>query len=250
MKTIQSKTVDPSEAKKFSELADQWWEEEGKFSILHRFNPIRLEYIRDNCLTYFQKKTHSNYSFSSLDLLDIGCGGGLLSEPLARIGFHVTGIDITQRNIEAARIHAKQSNLSINYQLIDVETLAQQGKKFDIILNMEVVEHVADVPTFLKNCSDLLNPGGLMFCATLNRTLRSFIFGIVGAEYILNLLPRGTHNWKKFLTPLELEKHFQQNGLSLYNKTGIEYNPITRRFSLSHDMAINYILVMYKPHTG
>ncbi len=235
-------TVDPKEIERFSRLSDQWWDPNGKMAPLHKFNPLRIAYIRDAACRRFDRNPRSLGCLSGLRLLDIGCGAGLLSEPMARLGADVVGADPSATNIAAARLHADKSHLVIDYRNATVEQLGER-ERFDIILNMEVVEHVTDVGLFLRQCAALLKPNGLMVAATLNRTWKSFALAIVGAEYVLRWLPRGTHQWDKFVTPEELERHLEGAGLSVSERAGVIYNPFADRWSLSSDMDVNYMMV-------
>ena len=240
-----STTINKEEIQKFSDLADQWWDVNGKFKPLHMFNPIRIEYITNNIKKHYGiKKDKDNY-LNGLNILDIGCGGGLLSEPMSRLGGNVTGIDASEKNIISAKIHAKQNNLNISYFCNSPENF-KSNKKFDLVLNMEIVEHVEDVNFFIKKSSELLKKNGLMFVATLNRTLKSYIFAIVGAEYILRWLPIGTHEWNKFLTPEELTNFGQKNSLLVEKIDGMVFNPLSNRWKVSQDCAVNYIIKFKK----
>ncbi|QEE11648.1 bifunctional 2-polyprenyl-6-hydroxyphenol methylase/3-demethylubiquinol 3-O-methyltransferase UbiG [Bartonella krasnovii] len=236
-------TVDQSEIDHFSRIATEWWNPQGKFRPLHQFNPTRLAYIREKICLEFNRDPISLTPFDNLKVLDIGCGGGLLCEPMARLGAIVVGVDAAQTNIEVAKIHAAQNNLSIDYRTTTAEALANEGEKFDIILNMEVVEHVADVNLFIKATAKMLKPQGLMFVATLNRTWKAWGLAIVGAEYILRWLPKGTHDYKKFLKPRELKKFLSQNALTVIDETGITYNPLNDSWNRSKDMDVNYLLL-------
>ena len=204
-------TIDPLEKEKFSKMAEEWWDPSGKFKALHKFNPKRIEFIRDKLVEHFSIESDLENPFSNLDILDIGCGGGLLSEPMSRLGANVTGIDIVDKNINVAKTHSEEQNLEIDYKITTAEELALGKKKFDVILNMEVIEHVADLNLFVESCEKLLKKNGLLFFATLNRNILSFGLAIVGAEYILGWLPKGTHNWKKFITPEELKIIFRKS---------------------------------------
>ncbi|VAW13132.1 3-demethylubiquinol 3-O-methyltransferase @ 2-polyprenyl-6-hydroxyphenyl methylase [hydrothermal vent metagenome] len=239
-------TVDPAEVERFSALAREWWDPKGKFHTLHKFNPVRLGYIRDGAARAYDRDARSLKPLEGLSLLDIGCGGGLLSEPLCRMGAHVTAIDPSEKNIGTALAHATQNGLDIDYRATTAEALAQTGAAFDIVLNMEVVEHVADVELFLKTAAGLTKPGGLMFVATLNRTLKAFALAIVGAEYVLRWLPRGTHTWEKFVTPEEIKSALKPAGLTVIDETGITFNPLTDRWSLATDMDVNYMMTAQK----
>ncbi|WP_273754815.1 MULTISPECIES: bifunctional 2-polyprenyl-6-hydroxyphenol methylase/3-demethylubiquinol 3-O-methyltransferase UbiG [unclassified Bartonella] len=236
-------TVDQSEIDHFSRIAKEWWNPQGKFRPLHQFNPTRLAYIREKICLEFNRDPVSLTPFDNLKILDIGCGGGLLCEPMARLGAIVLGVDAAQTNIEVAKIHAAQNNLSIDYRTTTAEALANEGEKFDIILNMEVVEHVADVNLFIKATAKMLKPQGLMFVATLNRTWKAWGLAIVGAEYILRWLPKGTHDYKKFLKPRELKNFLSKNALSVIDEIGITYNPLNDSWNRSKDMDVNYLLL-------
>lgn len=235
-------SVDPAEIAKFEAMADAWWDPHGKFRPLHRLNPVRLAYIRDQACRRFGRDAKSSTPLEGLDLLDIGCGGGLLSEPMARMGAHVTGIDASQRNIAIAGLHAQRMGLAIDYRCQAVEALAESGaQRFDIILNMEVIEHVADTEGFMTASINLLKPGGMMVVATLNRTAKSYALAIVGAEYLLRWLPRGTHDWKRFLRPSELTRLIARAGGHVLALEGVTYNPLTDHWSLSRDLGVNYM---------
>ncbi|EJF84133.1 3-demethylubiquinone-9 3-methyltransferase [Bartonella elizabethae Re6043vi] len=240
-------TVDQSEIDHFSRIAKEWWDPQGKFRPLHQFNPTRLAYIREKICLEFNRDPVSLTPFDNLKILDIGCGGGLLCEPMARLGAIVVGVDAAQTNIEVAKIHAAQNNLSIDYRTTTAEALANEGEKFDIILNMEVVEHVADVNLFIKATAKMLKPQGLMFVATLNRTWKAWGLAIVGAEYILRWLPKGTHDYKKFLKPRELKNFLSKNALSVIDEIGITYNPLNDSWNRSKDMDVNYLLLAKRP---
>ena len=241
---MKSSTINKKEIDKFSKIAEDWWNPEGKFKPLHQFNPERIKYIRDNTVKHF-KLTNKDKPFKNLNILDIGCGGGLLSEPMSRLGGNVTGIDASEKNIASAKIHAKQNNLNISYFCNSPENF-KSNKNFDIVLNMEIVEHVEDVNFFIKKSSELLKKNGLMFVATLNRTLKSYIFAIIGAEYILRWLPIGTHEWNKFLTPEELENCGRKNSLLVEKIDGMVFNPLSNRWKVSQDCAVNYIIKFKK----
>jgi 2-polyprenyl-6-hydroxyphenyl methylase/3-demethylubiquinone-9 3-methyltransferase len=241
---MKSSTINKKEIDKFSKIAEDWWNPEGKFKPLHKFNPIRIKYIKDKILNHF-KILNNEKPFKNLSILDIGCGGGLLSEPISRLGANITGIDASEKNINAAKIHAKQNNLKINYFCNSPENF-KTDKKFDVILNMEIVEHVEDVDFFIKKSSELLKKNGLMFIATLNRTLKSYIFAIVGAEYVLRWLPIGTHEWNKFITPKELTDFGEKNSLQSDNIDGMVFNPINNVWKVSKDCSVNYIIKFVK----
>ncbi len=238
-------TINKDEIEKFSRLSDEWWDAEGKFKPLHMFNPVRIEYILDTCSNYFKFQKDKKLPLKGFKILDIGCGGGLISEPMTRLGAEVTGIDASKKNIIIASLHAKKNNLKIEYLDKSPEQM-DDVKKFDIILNLEVVEHVDDLDLFLKSCSKLLKKNGLIFTATINRTFTSYIKAIIGAEYILRWLPIGTHDWNKFIRPEELEKKKSSFGLSSYDLKGLSFNPIIRRWSRTNNLSVNYILVCRK----
>jgi 2-polyprenyl-6-hydroxyphenyl methylase/3-demethylubiquinone-9 3-methyltransferase len=235
-------TVDADEVAKFSRLSEQWWDAHGKMAPLHKINPLRLTYIRDAACRKFGRNVKSLNCLSGLRILDIGCGGGLLCEPFTRLGAQVIGIDPSASNIAAARLHADKGHLSIDYRCTTVEEMDVR-ERFDIVLAMEVVEHVTDVGLFLGRCAAMLKPGGLMVVSTLNRNWKSFALAIVGAEYILRWLPRGTHQWEKFVTPEELAHHLHQNRLAITEQTGVVYSPFADRWGLSSDMDVNYMVV-------
>ncbi|UYN98414.1 MAG: bifunctional 2-polyprenyl-6-hydroxyphenol methylase/3-demethylubiquinol 3-O-methyltransferase UbiG [Devosia sp.] len=240
-------TVNDAEIAKFTAMAEQWWDPKGKFKPLHKFNPVRLAYIRDNLNRHFRRDANAIRPFEGLKVLDVGCGGGLLCEPLTRLGAAVTGVDAAERNIAIARIHAEQSGLEIDYRATTSEALVAAGERYDVVLNMEVVEHVEDVPLYMKSCADLVAPGGLMFTATLNRTARALAFAVIGAEYVLGWLPRGTHDWNKFLTPDEIKAEITRNGLAVLDETGVVFHPLADEWRLSRDMGINYMVLANRP---
>ena len=232
-------SINKKEIEKFSNMAAEWWDPEGKFKPLHKFNPIRIKYIKENIIKEFQLK-NKKYPLSGINILDIGCGGGLLSEPMCRLGANVTAIDASNKNIAIANLHAKKNNLKINYICSSPEKL-KTTKKFDVILNMEIVEHVEDVDFFLKSCANLLKKNGLMFVATINKTLKSYIFAIVGAEYVLRWLPIGTHEWEKFVKPEELKRILVKNKLNLKKIDGMNFNILKDEWNVSKDLSVNYI---------
>ena len=232
-------SINKKEIEKFSNMAAEWWDPEGKFKPLHKFNPIRIKYIKENIIKEFQLK-NKKYPLSGINVLDIGCGGGLLSEPMCRLGANVTAIDASNKNIAIANLHAKKNNLKINYICSSPEKL-KTTKKFDVILNMEIVEHVEDVDFFLKSCANLLKKNGLMFVATINKTLKSYIFAIVGAEYVLRWLPIGTHEWEKFVKPEELKSILIKNKLNLKKIDGMNFNILKDEWNVSKDLSVNYI---------
>ena len=232
-------TINKKEIEKFSKIAAEWWNPNGKFKPLHKFNPIRIKYIKDNIIKKFNLNS-SNKPLKTINILDIGCGGGLLSEPMSRLGANVVGIDASKKNIEVAKFHAKKNKLKINYICASPEILKIQ-KKFDVILSMEIVEHVEDINFFIKKSSELLKKNGLMFIATLNKTLKSYMFAIVGAEYILRWLPIGTHDWNKFIKPDELIKITKINNLKLEKLDGMNFDLLTNEWNLSSNNSVNYI---------
>ena len=238
--------IDPAEVEKFEAIAAEWWNPDGKFRPLHKFNPVRLSYIRDVAVNHFGRDGRVGRAFAGLRVLDIGCGGGLLGEPMARLGADVLGIDPSATNIEVARLHAAESNLAIDYRATTAEELTETAQKFDIVLAMEVVEHVPDVTRFLAAAAALTSPGGILFVATINRTARAFALAIVGAEYVLRWLPRGTHDYEKLVRPSELEAGLAEAGLSVLERTGLRYNPLTDRWSRTDDLAVNYMMVAEK----
>jgi len=236
-------TVDPAEVAKFQAMAGEWWDPQGKFRPLHRMNPCRLDYITAQIAAEFGRDLTAPGPFAGLRLLDIGCGGGLLSEPMARLGAEVTGADVAARNIAVARLHAQEAGLAIDYREESAEGLAAQGEVFDAVLAMEVIEHVADPPAFLAACRALLRPGGLLVASTLNRNAKSFALAIVGAEWVLRWLPRGTHDWRKFITPDELATLMRGAGLEPVDRKGMVFNPVSGRWALSpRDLSVNYAM--------
>ena len=235
-------TVDAAEVAKFEAMAAEWWDPAGKFRPLHQMNPCRLDYITRQISAEYGRDLTRPLPFAGLRILDIGCGGGLLSEPMARLGAEVVGADAAPRNIPVARIHAEQSGLTIDYRNTTAEALAAAGERFDVVLNMEVVEHVADPLAYLTACHDLLKPGGLMICSTLNRNAKSFALAIVGAEWVMRWLPKGTHDWQKFITPDELYDLIRRAGLEPVDRKGMVFNPVSWRWSLSErDLSVNYV---------
>lgn len=241
-------TIDPDEVAKFESMAAEWWDPNGKFKPLHMLNPCRLDYITSQIAAEFDRDLATPEPFSGLRLLDIGCGGGLLAEPMARLGATVVGADAAAGNIPVAQVHAAQSGLDIDYRNTTAEDLADTGETFDIVLNMEVVEHVADPATYLTACRRLLKPGGLHICSTLNRTAKSFAAAIVGAEFIMRWLPKGTHDWNRFITPEELYGLLRDAGLDPVDRKGFVFNPLSWSWSLSdRDLAVNYVTTSVKP---
>jgi 2-polyprenyl-6-hydroxyphenyl methylase/3-demethylubiquinone-9 3-methyltransferase len=243
MTNDHASTIDDREVERFSRLAADWWNPQGKMAPLHKFNPVRLAYIREQAVAHFGRDPKRLDALDALRVLDIGCGGGILSEPLARLGAQMVGADPSETNIEVAKLHAAQSGLAIDYRCTSAEALADAGERFDIVLAMEVVEHVADVPLFIRRCAEMVKPEGLMVVATLNRTMKAFALAIVGAEYVLRWLPRGTHQWDKFVTPNEVEALLEKNGLRITHETGVIYNPFADCWQISSDMDVNYMVV-------
>jgi 2-polyprenyl-6-hydroxyphenyl methylase/3-demethylubiquinone-9 3-methyltransferase len=240
-------SVDAAEVERFSRHATDWWNPRGPLAALHKLNPVRLAYIRNRTAARFGRDPKKLDCLAGLRMLDIGCGGGILSEPLARLGVEIVGADPAEDNIAAARAHAQDGGIAVDYRATTAEELAAQAERFDVVLAMEVVEHVTDVPLFVETCASMVKPGGLMIAATLNRTLKSFALAIVGAEYVLRWLPRGTHQWDKFVTPAELEMAVENSGLRVTGERGVIYNPFADRWQLSSDMDVNYMLVAERP---
>lgn len=254
MRATTTSSIDAEEVARFSALADAWWDPRGEFAPLHKFNPVRLDFIRDQASTRFGRDPKGPRPFAGLRLLDIGCGGGLLAEPMRRLGFEVVAVDASERNVSTARAHAVVSGLAIDYRVATAEQLVAEAEPgFDLILNMEVVEHVADAGEYLRACARLLNPGGLMVVATLNRTVKAFALAVVGAERVLRWLPRGTHDWRKFVTPDEIRAHLgPREGLArvfVRGPFGVAYSPWTDRWSRSRDSDVNYMMTVTRPGT-
>jgi 2-polyprenyl-6-hydroxyphenyl methylase / 3-demethylubiquinone-9 3-methyltransferase len=242
-----SSTVDDAEVARFSTLADRWWDEHGDMRMLHRLNPVRIGYIRDHAAARFGRDRKRLDSLAGLRILDVGCGGGILSEPLARLGADVVGADPAHSNIAVAREHAEQAGVTVDYRCTTAEALADAGERFDIVLAMEVVEHVSDLGLFARRAAEMVKPGGLLVAATINRTLKSFALAVVAAEYVLGWLPRGTHRWEKLVTPDELERALEGGGLRALAGTGVLYNPLAGTWQLSDDMDVNYMMVAERP---
>lgn len=243
----QTNTIDPAEVAKFEAMAAEWWDVNGKFKPLHLMNPCRLDYITSQIAAEFDRDLAAPLPFAGLRILDIGCGGGLLSEPMARLGAAVVGADAAPRNIPVAQVHAEQSGLSIDYRNTTAEDLAASGERFDVVLNMEVVEHVADPLGYLTACQKLLKPAGLMICSTLNRNPKSFMMAIVGAEWVMRWLPKGTHDWAKFITPDELYDLIRKAGLDPVDRKGMVFNPVSWKWALSsRDLSVNYVTASVK----
>jgi 2-polyprenyl-6-hydroxyphenyl methylase/3-demethylubiquinone-9 3-methyltransferase len=236
-------TVDEEEVARFSAIADTWWDTRGKMAVLHKFNPVRLAWIRDHACEHFGRDARKLDCLSGLRILDIGCGGGILSEPLARIGAQVVGADASETNIEVAKLHAAKSSVAVDYRATTAEALADAGEQFDIVLAMEIIEHVADVELFVSRCAQMVKPGGFLIIATLNRTLKSFALAIVGAEYVLGWLPRGTHKWDKFVTPNEAEIALEMAEMRVSDETGVMYHLLADRWQLTSDMDVNYMVL-------
>ena len=240
-------TIDQAEVDRFSAMAAEWWDPTGKFRPLHKFNPVRLTYIRDLVCAQFGRDPHSHRPLEGLRILDIGCGGGLLSEPMARMGADVLGADASEKNIGIAKAHAAGSGVPVDYRAVTAEALAEAGETFDVVLNMEVVEHVSDVDFFLSTCASMVRPGGMMFVATINRTLKAAALAIFAAENVLRWLPRGTHQYEKLVRPEEIEKPLTAAGLAMTGRTGVFFNPLLNQWNLSKDMDVNYMLVARRP---
>jgi len=244
----RDRTVDTDEIAKFAAMAEEWWDPNGKFRPLHLFNPIRVEFLRDRIAAHFGRDVKGGRPLEGLRILDVGCGGGLLCEPMTRLGATVTGIDATERNTEIARIHAQAIGLDIDYRFATASDLVESGATFDVVLNMEVIEHVADRQIFLDDCARLVRPGGLMFLATLNRTPKAYMLAIVGAEYVLRWLPRGTHDWKRFVRPSEMAAWLRHAGMEIREICGVAYDPLNGAWKLApRDLDVNYIAVAEKP---
>lgn len=239
-------TIDPAEVARFDAIARDWWDPKGPMAVLHKFNPVRLAFVRDEACAHFGRDPKTLRALEGLSLVDIGCGGGVLSEPLCRLGAEVTGLDPAPTNIAVARAHSEAGGLAIDYREETIEAVVASGQRFDIVLAMEVVEHVADVEAFVAACCAAVKPGGLLVMATLNRTLKSYALAIVGAEYVLRWLPKGTHDWEKFVTPDELGDAIEANGFVLGAQTGVVYNPLTGRWSAARDMDVNYMLAAHR----
>lgn len=239
-------SIDPDEIAKFEAMAEEWWDPNGKFKTLHKFNPTRIAFIREKIINHFNISADEKKPFKDIKLLDIGCGGGLLSEPMAKLGAKVTGLDVVEKNIKTASTHAESQGLNINYVHSTVEDISEKKDKFDVILNMEVIEHVSDVNLFINSCSKVLSSNGIMVFASLNRTLISYGLAIIGVEYILGWLPKGTHDWSKFITPDELKIFFSSNGLKIEEIIGMRYNPLFDSWRRSKDLSVNYLGVSSK----
>ncbi len=246
MTPAEKSTIDSAEVERFSAMAAEWWDPAGKFRPLHKFNPVRLSYIRDRVGAHFDRDFSEPNPLKGMRILDIGCGGGLLCEPMARLGADVVGADPSEINIEVAKLHAAESGLEIDYRAVTAEELAADGEMFDVVLNMEVVEHVADVELFLTKCAAMVRPGGLMFVATINRTLKALGLAIVGAEYVLRWLPKGTHQYDKLVRPEEIEGPLSSASMRIIDRSGVSYNPLADEWRQSRDMDVNYMLLAEK----
>jgi 2-polyprenyl-6-hydroxyphenyl methylase/3-demethylubiquinone-9 3-methyltransferase len=242
-------SVDAQEVAKFSRLAEEWWNPNGRLAPLHRLNPVRLAFVRAQGIAHFRLAQRDISPFDGLSLLDIGCGGGLLTEPMARLGFAVTGADPSETNLQAAELHSEQQGLSIDYRCRTAEALAEEGCAFDVVLSMEVLEHVADLGSFLEACAALVKPGGLMIVATINKTLKSLALAKIGAEYVLSWIPRGTHDWGRFVTPARLRAALMRHGLRIGEIRGVTFDPLAWDWRLSGDVNVNYMVVAAKPRT-
>jgi len=240
-------TIDQNEVDRFSAMAAEWWSPTGKFRPLHKFNPVRLTYIKQQVCARFDRDMNDPKAFKGLRFLDIGCGGGLLCEPMARMGAEIIGADASEVNIEVAKIHAAQSEVSVDYRAVTAEALEEAGEKFDVVLNMEVVEHVSDVDLFMEKCANMVKPNGLMFVATINRTMKAKALAIFMAENVLRWLPKGTHQYEKLVRPEELEKPITASGMRIIDKTGVFYNPLSDQWNMSKDMDVNYMVLAERP---
>ncbi|WP_185983685.1 bifunctional 2-polyprenyl-6-hydroxyphenol methylase/3-demethylubiquinol 3-O-methyltransferase UbiG [Aureimonas mangrovi] len=247
MSQQRATTIDEGEVERFSRLSAEWWNPEGKFKPLHKFNPVRLAYVREEISGNFGRDLTSTRPFEGLRILDVGCGGGLICEPLSRLGADVVGVDASTTNIEVARIHAEQGGLAIDYRAETAEALDAAGERFDVVLALEVVEHVANVDLFLSSVANMVKPGGLLFVATINRTMKALAFAIVGAEYVLGWLPKGTHQYSKLVTPSEIEGPVKRSGLSMIDETGVVYHPLADEWRRSKDMDVNYMVLARRP---
>lgn len=239
---MKAQTIDPQEVDYYTRLAEQWWDRKGKFWPLHRLNELRVQYLKSEICLHYGRPHGNTKPLAGLNILDIGCGGGILSESMAALGANVHGIDVVDKSINVARQHSLQQGLAIDYELTSVEDLIEREQSYDVVLNMEVIEHVNDLPLFVAACAKLVADDGIMFIATINRNILSWLFAIVGAEYVLHWLPRGTHSWRKFVQPVELENLLGENGLAINASVGVNVNPLTRRFSLCRRLAVNYMV--------
>lgn len=244
---MSASTIEAAEIDRFTAMADEWWDPKGKFKPLHKFNPVRLSYIRNVVINHFGLDETKREPFKGLRFLDIGCGGGLLCEPMARLGADVVGADAGAKNIQIAKNHAERMGLEIDYRATTSEALAEQGEQFDVVLNMEVIEHVNDIQLYLESCAALVKPGGIMFVATINRTFKAYALAIVGAEQILGWLPKGTHTYDKFVTPEEITSILKRNDMNILERTGVSYHPLEDKWKRSKDLSVNYMLLAGKP---
>ncbi len=236
-------SVDAAEVERFARLSAEWWNPRGKFRPLHKFNPVRLAYIKREIAARFSRDDRALDALKGLSLIDIGCGGGLIAEPLAKLGATVTGVDAARTNIEVAKIHAASSGVAIDYRCATAEAIEAEGHRFDVVLALEIVEHVTDPAAFLRSCAALVKPGGLLFVATINRTMKAYALAIIGAEYVLGWLPKGTHQWEKFVTPQEIETALVPTGMTVIDRQGVFFNPLRDQWALSRDMDVNYMML-------
>ncbi|MEH3145674.1 MAG: bifunctional 2-polyprenyl-6-hydroxyphenol methylase/3-demethylubiquinol 3-O-methyltransferase UbiG [Methylobacterium frigidaeris] len=243
-------SIDRDEVARFERIAATWWDEAGPTRVLHRFNPVRLAYIRDAVCRHLGRDPASPNPLDGVSLVDVGCGGGVLSEPLARLGARVTGLDPAPTNIRVARAHSEEAGVPVDYRAETIEAMVAAGERFDVVLAMEVVEHVTDMRAFVATAAEAVKPGGLLFAATINRTMRSFALAIVGAEYVLGWLPKGTHDWEKFVTPDELSRAVEAGGLAVTDLTGVVFNPLTNRWHPARDTAVNYMITAERSAAG
>ena len=245
--TAEGRTVDPAEVARFSAMADAWWDPNGKFKPLHRFNPVRIGYVKDVVCRHYGRDPNDTQALAGLEIVDVGCGGGLISEPVARLGATVTGIDASAKNIAVAGLHAGQMGLAIDYQAKTSDDLVAEGRTFDVVLALEIIEHVADVPAFVASLQALAKPGALVLVSTLNRTAKALLLAIIGAEYVLRWLPPGTHSFEKFIRPTELEAMLAEAGLRVLERKGVVFNPLRDSWSLSRDTDVNYMVLAERP---
>lgn len=247
MSQMNRTTIDKAEIEHFSRIAAEWWNPQGKFRPLHKFNPTRIAYLKEKICQHFNRDPNHQRPLEGLRILDIGCGGGLLCEPMANMGATVIGADASETNIEVAKIHAEQSGAKVDYRATTAEALAEAGEQFDIVLNMEVVEHVADIDLFMSATAQMVKPGGLMFVATINRTIKAYALAIIGAEYVLRWLPRGTHQYEKLVRPEELETALMASGMNVTDKIGVTFNPLADSWNRSSDLSVNYMILAERP---